>query len=94
MDTVGEDEGEIIELLTEYILVPSFLKSTKKKFVSSAITSKMVLELIDCYISDGGENTFHSIIDPDSEEILSELSGDSYTDMVYYMDDISNGESD
>lgn len=93
MGLVREDESALIDLLVDHILLPTFLKPIKDQMVS-LITSDMIVEMIECYTSDGGIQTFHSIVDPVSEEVLSELSCDDYSEMVHYIDDMSSDGDD
>ena len=89
-----EDGGEadLADLLSDHIILPSFLKPMKD-MVRRMITPEMILELVESYISDGGRQTFRCIVDPDSEEVLSELSHDDYSEMIHYIDDMSMDHS-
>ena len=89
MDSVPEDEAKLTQLLLDHILLPTFMKPIKD-MIAKEITMDMIIELIECYTSDGGRQTFHGIIDPASEEVLSDISTDDYSEMVFYIDDMSS----
>lgn len=86
MDNASEDG--LVDLLSDHILLPSFLKTIKGR-IRHMISQEMIIELVESYTSDGGTQSFSCIVDPDSEEVLSELSHDDYSEMIHYIDDMS-----
>jgi hypothetical protein len=87
LHSIKEDEEDIMQAIIDSIpLSPMFLNM----IATDSITSDMVSELLNAYILDGGNRKFKSILDPDSDQIVSESESDDDAMMMQYLEYLSD----
>lgn len=74
-----DNSKNIKKLIINITPIPIYLKN-KVHIKETYITDNIIIELLNNYINDGGENNFQYILNPDSEEDII----DSDEDTVLY----------
>lgn len=90
IDIIDEDDTKIKNLIINITPLPPFVKHSLINI--NKISDEMVTELLNSYISDGGSREFKDILDPDSEEPISDSDDGVDNNYVYYIDDYSESE--
>jgi len=90
METIDDDEYKIKQFILSITPLPPFIKHNSIDV--EKITDEMVTELLNSYIADGGTRIFKDILDPDSEEQITDSDEEMNTDGVYYIEGRSDSE--
>lgn len=94
LEIIDEDEHKIKKLILGVTPLPPFIKHSLVDL--NNIDDEMITELLNSYIADGGTREFKDILDPPSDEPISDSDNEEevVNKYIHYIDYSSNSDSE